>query len=428
MQEQQELADNMLSLKIGLAVFFSEAHRVANEAIREQTELLEMENGPDNLSELLGMLFSTEAINRAQVNNANASNNPLQSLFGTIGGAINGITGEVAGMVNNVTGGKLKDGTVTLNGTDPISDILNGVGGTVNSILGNVGNLVGQVTGGGKTANGNNINGLGGLLGDIANNTGALLGEIANSTGGLLSGVANGTGAILGGVANGTGGILNGVANDVGGLLNGLTNGLISPDVINEALALVGNILSGVLSGNLGVDSAINQIIGSISQATGADNPLGKFLQNLANYLSNNQDGIIANVIKLSTFINAVSGAIGALISNSIGNVSANISKSISDVISGVIARVLGGGLIHRTQDITAEDMMAFKNVFLDSMLAVNPNSAAYAQQLYDILYQKVQKIIATDPFVLMFLANPTEENIRRAANAVAKVITEHHN
>lgn len=62
MQEHQELADNMRTLKIGLAIFFSGAHRVANEAIREQTELLKMEDGPTNLSELLNMMFAPERI------------------------------------------------------------------------------------------------------------------------------------------------------------------------------------------------------------------------------------------------------------------------------------------------------------------------------------------------------------------------------
>lgn len=262
-----------------------------------------------------------------------------------IGGAINGITGEAAGIVNNVTGGKVKNSTVTLNGTDPISGILNGVGGSVNNILGSVGNIVGSVTGGVPAKETNDTNaGLGGLLGGIANSTGVLLGGIANNTGTLLGGITNGTGALLGGITNGTGALLGGITNGTGALLTGvacnvgallsdLTNGLVNADVINATLGLANSTISGVVTGNLNVGDGINEIVGSISQATGADNPIGTFLQNLANHLSNNRDGIIANVIKFSKFINAVVGAVSALITNSIDSIGVSVVKSISDVI-----------------------------------------------------------------------------------------------
>lgn len=88
---------------------------------------------------------------------------------------------------------------------------------------------------------------------------------------------------------------------------------------------------------------------------------------------------------------------------------------------------MLDGGLIHRTEELTTDNFASFQNIFLDSMRATNPSAATYSQQLIDLIGLIVQKAMAADPFLWSFLSNPTEENVRRFINTLAKVLTEHN-
>lgn len=210
--------------------------------------------------------------------------------------------------------------------------------------------------------------------------------------------------------------------NGTGQFLSDLTGGIIDAEVLNSGLDLIGKTVDDFLNGRVDLGGAINRIIGFFTQVFGAENPLGKFIQNLATYLSNNQDGILANIIKFATFINAAVVTIAAIIFNTISNIVGGITKSIYNFFSTVVNNLLGG-FFHRLQ--MGENFDDFGSSFMDIYAAQGIDPTSLAQQFINLANAAVKKILAADPFILSAFLNPNQENITKVFNTIVKVLSD---
>ncbi|CAO0792999.1 unnamed protein product [Mucor circinelloides] len=433
-KKQAELI-TVLALQTDFVNFLDYSHNLANEVIAEESKRAGLENGPQDVAGLLELMFHKSSVYRAQVTtNATAVENPFQNLINGIGGAINGGINSIGGAINGVSntvgtvlnGGKnVTNTTVTrTNGTststgNPLGDLFGGIANGVGGIVNGVGGIVGNVTTGVTGTLGNITSGVGSALGNITNGVGGALGNITHAITG------NGTNPLVD-IGNGLGGLIGSITNTTGNILGGLTNGIIDNDVLKGLASFTGTALGGLINGTLSVGEIVSKAIDAINQFTGGTNPLGKFIQSLAVYLSNNQDGFIANFIKISSFINAVVNTVMALAKAVLGNVTDGIQKAIFQAVTGIIGKIFGGGLfaLQRLQTMDSEEFMALQNVFIDAVRAQSPAGASYIQQIFDIVGEVVRKVFIVDPTFLSFLTNPSEENLRKAFTTVYRVVT----
>ncbi|CEP15264.1 hypothetical protein [Parasitella parasitica] len=434
-KKQAELI-TVLALQTEFVNFLGDSMNLANEVIAEESKKAGLENGPQNVGDLLELMFHKSSLYRAQVaTNATAVDNPFQNLINGIGGAINGGINSIGGAINGVTGavGSVLNGgknatnaTVThtngtnTSGSNPLGDlfgnIANGVGGVVNGVGGLVGNVTSGVT-----------NGVGGLVGNV---TGGISGALGNITTGVGGALGNLTHVITdNGLSNGLGGLIGSITNTTGNILGGLTNGIVNNDVLKSITSFAGTALGGLLNGSLSIGDIISNAIEQINKFAGGDNPLGKFIQSLAVYLSHNQDGLVANLIKTSTFINAVSNTVVSIAKAIVGNVTDGIKTAIFKAVSGIVGKIFGGGLfgLHRLQTMSSEEVETLQNIFVDAVRAQSPAGASYIQQIFDIVGEVVKKMFVADPNFLSFLTNPSEENLRKAFTTFYRTVTEHN-
>lgn len=405
----------------------------------EESKKAGLENGPQDVAGLLELMFHKSSIYRAQVStNASAVENPFQNFFNGIGGAINGGLNSIGGAINNVStsvGNALNGGknatnttvtrtntTTTTSSGNPLGDLFGGIANGVGGLVNGVGGLVGNVTNGVTGTLGNITNGVGGALGNITNGVGGALGNLTH----VIAG--NGTNPLVS-IGNGLGGLIGSITNTTGNILGGLTNGIIDNDVLKGIAGFAGTALGGLLNGTLSVGDIISKGIDQINQFVGGTNPLGKFIQSLAVYLSNNQDGFIANFIKISTFINAIVNTVMAIAKAVVGNVSDGIQKAIFQAVTGIIGKIFGGGLfaLQRLQTMGSDEFMELQGVFIDAVRAQSPVGASYIQQIFTIVGEVVKKVFATDPGFLSFLTDPSEENLRKAFTTIYRVVTAHN-
>ncbi|GAA5812598.1 hypothetical protein MFLAVUS_006055 [Mucor flavus] len=369
----------------------------------------------------------------------NTNSNPLGDLLGGLTGGLTGgsksnSTNPLGDLLGGITGG-LTGGSKT-NGSNPLGDLLGGLtggltGGSKSNSTNPLGDLLGGITGGltgGSKTNGSNP--LGDLLGGITGGlTGGLSGNGSNPLGGLLGGLTGGlTGGAnpLGGLLGldgkgGLGGLLGGIADSAGGLLGNIVN----PDLLNGGLALLGKIVGGVSNGTLDIPNAIGQIIDFVAKSTGSSNPLSQFISNVSSFLSQNQDGLISSIVKFGGFFVIVFGTVANLIISSITNAGDNLLKGILDLVFNFFGKMMGGGLFHRLQSVSASDMLAYQTVFLDAVRSESPDAAMQVQAMFNAAHMMVQKILMTNPNVLRFLAEPTQENIDGAVAVVSQIINE---
>ncbi|KAL9555073.1 hypothetical protein MBANPS3_002526 [Mucor bainieri] len=437
-KKQAELI-TVLALQTGFVNFLDYSHNLANEVIAEESKKAGMENGPQDVAGLLELMFHKSSVYRAQAStNATAVENPFQNFFNGIGGAINGGLNSIGGAINNVSstvGNVLNGGknatnitvtrpntTTTTNSGNPLGDLFGGIANGVGGLVNGVGGLVGNVTNGVTGTLGNITNGVGGALGNITNGVGGALGNLTH----IIAG--NGTNPLVS-IGNGLGGLIGSITNTTGNILGGLTNGIVDNDVLKGIAGFAGTALGGLISGTLSVGDVIAKAIDQINQFTGGTNPLGKFIQSLAVYLSNNQDGFIANFIKISTFINAVINTVMAIVKAVLGNVTDGIQKAIFQAVTGIIGKIFGGGLfaLQRLQTMGSDEFMELQTVFIDAVRAQSPVGASYIQQIFQIVGEVVKKIFVTDPAFLSFLTDPSEDNLRKAFTTIYRVVTAHN-
>ncbi|CAO3606720.1 unnamed protein product [Mucor fragilis] len=447
-KKQAELI-TVLALQTEFVNFLDYSHNLANEVIAEESKKAGLENGPQDVAGLLELMFHKSSVYRAQVsNNATAVENPFQNLFNGIGGAINGGINSIGGAINGVSntvgnvlnGGKnatnttvTRTNTTTTNSGNPLGDLFGGITNGIGGLVNGVGGLVGNVTNGVTGTLGNITNGVGGALGNITNGVGGALGNITHGVGGALGDLThiisgNGTNPLLT-IGNGLGGLIGNITNTAGNVLGGLTNGIIDNDVLKGIAGFAGTALGGLINGSLSVGDIISKGIDQINQITGGTNPLGKFIQSLAVYLSHNQDGFIANFIKISSFISAVFNTVMAIAKAVLGNVSDGIKNAIFQAVTGIIGKIFGGGLfaLQRLQTMGSDEFAVLQGVFIDAVRAQSPVGASYIQQIFQIVGEVVKKVFVSDPAFLSFLTDPSEDNLRKAFTTIYRVVTAHN-
>lgn len=219
-------------------------------------------------------------------------------------------------------------------------------------------------------------------------------------------------------------GLLDGlvfVTNDTGKALSDLTGGIIDAETLNSGLDLLGKTVDDFVNGKVDLSGAVNRFVNYFTKVFGAENPLGKFIQNLATYLSNNQDGILANAIKFGTFINAAVVTIFAIIFNTISNIVGGFTKSVYNFFSTVVNSLIGN-FIRRLQ--TGGDFSDMSDVLMETYSAQGFEPTSIAQQFMDLINAAVKKILAADPYILANFLNPTPENIKKVIDTVTKVLT----
>lgn len=342
----------------------------ANKAIMDETNRLQMEDGPTNLSELLDKIFSTEAINKAQTHAA-AQFNPIQDLINGVGNVFNGISGGVSDIING--------GVSLINGENK------------------------PAPGGNPVAGGNPIVVVGGTTGGNGGNK-----PTTSPTGGLFQQLAF-------------------VTNDTGHVLSEITGGILNADVLNQAFSLAGSTIEEFLAGKISLGEGINRVYDFFAKLYGAENPLGKFIQSLATYLSNNQDGIFANIIKFGTFINAAVVTTVAIIINAASNIVSGIGGGAIQLVSGIINTIFGG-FFHRSQSVAQSDFAQFQSALYDTVFTQAAqgtlDKTSYAQQIVDIITTAIKKVLVADPFIYTILSKPDEANIKKAIDAIVTVFT----
>ena len=168
----------------------------------------------------------------------------------------------------------------------------------------------------------------------------------------------------------------NAITDDAGKFLGNVTGGIVNTDVVNSALNIVASTADAFVQGRVDLPYVIDQVAALANKFVGSENPLGTFVQNISNYLSNNQDGIIANIIKLGTFINAAIVTIAAIFFNSASNVVGAASKSVYNIFSGVVNNILGA-FTGRLQIANPESFEVYRAAFMD---VINADQVATAQ------------------------------------------------
>lgn len=210
------------------------------------------------------------------------------------------------------------------------------------------------------------------------------------------------------------------VTNDTGKVLSDLTGGIIDAEILNSGLDLVGKTVDDFVNGRIDLNGAVNRFVAFFTKVFGAENPLGKFIQNLATYLSNNQDGILANIIKFGTFINAAVVTIFAIIFNTISNVVGGITKSVYNFFSTIVNNFIGG-FFRRLQ--TGGDFSEMGDALMEAYSAQAFEPSSLAQQFMNLINAAIKKILAADPYILANFLNPTPENIKKVFDTVMKVL-----
>jgi hypothetical protein len=306
-------------------------------------------------------------------------------------------------------------GDITMISSNPLQDVINGIFGTVNQVTGGINNVTGLVP--------KNITLSPGIVIVNPNSTIAsdIIVDIKNNADKLISTVTKGNVTSLNSV-------VSSITQKAGSFVDELTGGVISSKAVNQSVTLLGNSIMDVAAGKKDIVDVLTDFLNLSSSVIGANNPLGKFIQNVAVYLSNNPDGVLANFIKIATFINALIMTLTKIAESLVSGLLQLIVNLIGYILQSLLNLFLGGIFgTHRLQEMTAEEVLPLQDL-LDSMMRAQSGTtqkSTYIQIIVDILSKVIQKLFAMDPFVLSVLTDPSEVNIRRLILEIAKVLTD---
>lgn len=306
-------------------------------------------------------------------------------------------------------------GDITMMSSNPLQDVINGIFGTVNQVTGGINNVTGLVP--------KNITLSPGIVIINPNSTIAsdIIVDIKKNADKLISTVTKGNVTSLNSV-------VSSITQKAGSFVDELTGGVISSKAVNQSVTLLGNSIMDVAAGKKDIVDVLTDFLNLSSSVIGANNPLGKFIQNVAIYLSNNPDGVLANFIKIATFINALIMTLTKIAEGLVSGLLQLIVNLIGYILQSLLNLFLGGIFgTHRLQEMTAEEVLPLQDL-LDSMMRAQSGTtqkSTYIQIIVDILSKVIQKLFVMDPFVLSVLTDPSEANIRRLILEVAKVLTD---
>lgn len=403
-----------------VSTFFRYAQHVADDALYNYQGKENIKNWPNSVEELIKLMDKKLAGDRVEL--TAVSTNPFQDLVNNVGGAINGVSSAISNTVNNITNPAPKNNTFSIVGG--ISSIGGNATKTNNTFGNPIGDVLGGVTSGLGGLVGNLTNGLGSAVGNLTNGVGTAVGGLGNVVGGVTNGLGNIVHDVAGNATSGINNIVTSLTNTTGNLLENLTGGIISHNFLNDTLGFLGGSIAGILDGKVDLASVLKQGLDKLLTFTGANNPLGKFIQSIAQYLSEKPDSLLANAIKVFTFINSVTDTVNKIF----GNVVKNGTQDIQNFVQGIISKLLFGGSfgLHFIQTMTPAEANALQEHFLNAVRAEgSPVAVAYTETMVDILNKLVQRMSIANPNAFSVIYNPSDENIRNFVVTAAKAVSD---